>query len=555
MTKSIQVDFSFDRLVQTAEKLIDAHNYLGALKILNKNSSINEDFGYAHLLYAQIFDDIGLYERSINEWFKFLAHSDYIDDDDLTDAYEGLAVGYMNIGNEQFSAYYYNKLLKISADIDEGMRMDIMQSFLSTEENTLKFVYPPEIADCSDIISNGIECMKEGDFKKAIDEFDKIDRKNKSYVIARNYIAMSYIIDDNPQKAEEECLEILKIKPDDVHALTTLVAVKTEQKKYDESKALAERLLKLEIEAPDDIFKIATVCCENAMHEEAFNLFVRLEEKMPYDSSVLYFKAISAFNCGKYDRCFSAFDKLLTINPGAVTAKYFQEAAHIAVRKGDTSPMSYFYRLPIAERESSVKILAAVGSLSTAQMKKAFSEVDISDCVRWCFDESEGTGNTELQFLGAICAVRGGLDGLVSDILLNAFIDDEIKIKMLTVLGERNENLTASVVICNVLKDVEFYRLKLGRARRKPFIEAYAQLTAHFALLDKELGKSFADCTEAVYNKLENEGKLAIVKNGNELSAVIMLYSKIKLPRLSKRNEICKYFGVDGDEIFNIYGV
>ena len=555
MIKEIQLDFSCDRLIQTAEKLIDAHNYWGALKILNKNSSINEDLGYAHLLYAQIFDDIGLYDRSINEWFRFLAHSDYIDDDDLSDAYEGLAVGYMNIGNEQFSAYYYNKLLKNSAEIDEGMRLDIMQSFLSNEENPLKFVYPPEIADCSDIISKGIECMKEGDFKKAIEEFDKIDSKNKSYITARNYIAMSYIIDDNTQEAERECLEILKIDPDDVHALTTLVAVKTEQKKYDESKELAERLLKLKISAPDDIFKVATVCCENGMHEEAFKLFSRLEEKMGYDCSVLYFKAISAFNCGKYESCFAAFDKILTINPNAITAKYFNEAAHIAVRKGDTTPMSYFYRLPVEERESSVKVLAAVSSLSSAHLKKAFSEVDITDCVRWCFDESEGTGNMELQFLGGMCAVKGGLDGLVSDILLNAFVDDEVKIKMLTALGERNEDLTASVVICNVLKEVEFYRLKLGRTKRKFFIEAYATLTAHFSLLDGGLGKSFAEFTEAVYKKLEDEDKLACVRNSNTMAAVIMLYSKIKLPRLSRRSEICKYFGVSSDEISILFGV
>ena len=555
MTKSIQVDFSFDRLVQTAEKLIDAHDYLGALKILNKNSELNEDLGYAHLLYAQIFDDIGLHERSINEWFKFLAYSEFIDEDDLSDAYEGLAVGYMNIGNEQFSAYYYNKLLKNSAEIDEDMRLDIMQSFLSNDENPLKFVYPPEIADCSEIISNGVDFMKSGDFKRAIEEFDKVDKRNKSYITARNYVAMSYIIDDKSEKAEEECLQILKLKPDDVHALTTLVAVKTEQKKHDESKALAERLLKLEINSPDDIFKIATVCCENGMHEEAFGLFTRLEEKLPFDSSMLYFKAVSAFNCGKYDKCFAAFDKLLTLNPNAVTAKYFKESAHIAVRNGDTKPLSYFYRLPVQERESSVKILAAVGSLTPAQLKKAFSEVDVTDCVRWCFDESEGIGNTELQFLGAVCAVRGGLDGLVSDILLDAFVDDEIKIKTLTLLGERNEELSTSVVICNVLKDIDFYHLKLGRTRRKPFIEAYAQLTAHFALLDSQLGKTFADCTETVYNKLAAEGKLSVVKNSSELAAVIMLFSKVKLPRLSKRNEICKYFGVDGNEIFDIYGV
>ncbi len=555
MSKSVRLDFSFERLIQTAEKLIEAHDYMGALKILNKNAEMNEDLGYAHLLYAQIFDDLGLYERSINEWFKFLAYSDYKSDEDLSDAYEGLAVGYMNVGNERFSAYYYNKLLGSSSDIGAEMRFDIMESFLSREENPLKFVYPPEIADYSDNISKGISLMKTGDYGKAVKEFDKVDSRNKAYITARNYAAMSYIIDDKTEKAEEVCHEILKIKPDDVHALTTLVAVKTEQKKHDESKLLAEELLKLDIKSPDDIFKIATVCCENGMHEDAFNLLEKIEDKLPYDSSVLYFKAIAAFNCGKYDKCFSAFDRLLAVNPKAVTAKYFRECARIAVNNGDTAPMSYFYRLPPNERESSVKILAAIGSLSSAQVKKAFSEVDISDCVRWCFDESEGTGNTELQFLGAICAVKGGLDGIVSDILLDAFLDDDLKIKMLTELGRFNEDRKVSVVICNTLKEFAFRHLKLGRAKRKQFIGAYSYLVSHFALLDGKLSNKLALSAEKLYLKLAEEEKLALVANSNELACAIYLNSKVKLPRMNKRGEICKFFRVNGNVIFDLYGV
>lgn len=555
MIKNVRLDFSFDRLMTTAEKLIDAHDYVGALKILNKNTELNGDDHYAHLLYAQIFDDIGLYERSINEWFRFLANNEDVDEDDFAEAYEGLAVAFMNIGNERYSAYYYNKLLGSSLDIGAEMRYDIMESFLAREENPLKFVYPPEIADYSSTISNGISFMKDGKFDKAAEEFGKVDIRNKAYVTAQNYLAMSYIIDDKCERAEEVCQGILKLKPDDVHALTTLVAVKTEQKKHEESKLLAERLLKLDITSPDDIFKIATVCCENGMHEDAYNQLEKLDGKLPYDCSVLYFKAIAAFNCGKYDKCFAAFDRLLTVNPNAVTAKYFREAARIAVNNGDTTPMSYFYRLPQNERESSVKILAALGSLTPAQIKKAFSEIDISDCVRWCFDESEGTGNSELQFLGALCAVRGGLDGIVDEILLNAFLDDDLKIKMLTELGRRNEDRKVGVVICNDLKEFEFIHLNLGRTKRKLFIEAYSSLTAHFALIDGRLSKKFAASAQALYNRLENEGKLPFVANENELSVAILINSKAKLPRLNKRADICKHFRVDGDLIYDIYGV
>lgn len=555
MTKSVQVDFSTDRLLQTAEKLIDAHDYTGALKILNKNAELNDELGYAHLLYAQIFDDIGLYERSINEWFKFLAYGLDVKDEDLSEAYEGLAVAFLNVGNEQFSAYYYNKLLEISTDIGEDMRFDIMDSFLPREDNYLKFVYPPEIADYSDEVSKGIELMKVGEYGKAIKEFEKVEQRNKLYFSAQNFIAMCYIIDDKPDKAEQVCLDLLKIKPDDVRSLTTLVAVKTEQKKYEESKLIAEKLLSLKIDSAEDIFKTATVCCENGMHEQAYYLLERLDDKLPYDSSVLYFKAIAAFNCGKYDKCLSAFDRLLTINPNAVTAKYYREAAKIAIKKGDATPMSYFYRLPQKERESSIKILAALGSLTSAQIKRAFSEVDLSDCVRWCFDEHEGAGSTELQTLGGMCAVRCGLNGLIEEILLNAFISDDIKIRMLTEMGEANEEKEIKVVICNTVKNFTFRKLHLGRTNRKVFIKAYSTLTAHFALINEDFSEIFAYTAEKLYDKLLSEDKLKSVKDKNELAAAILIDADLRLPRMRKRADILKYFSADGKRITEIYGV
>lgn len=554
MKKNVELDFSPDRLFRTAEKLIDARDYIGALKILNKNCDMNGEDGYAHLLYAQIFDDMGIYERCINEWFKFLAGQCYVDDEDINDAYEGLAVAYMNIGNEQFSAYYYNCLLKNSDDIGEEARSEIMQSFLSREPNPLKFVYPPEIADCSDVISDGVDYMKSGEYDKAVEQFKKVDKKNKSYVTARNYMAMSYIISDRADKAEKVCRDVLAVKPDDVHALTTLVAVKTEQKDFEASKQLAKQLLTLDVEAPDDLFKIATVCCENGLHAEAYERLCKLEEKIPYDTSVEYFKAISAFNSGNYDACFASFDRLLTINPRAITAKYFYAKAREAVKKGDKTPLSYFYRLPQSERESSLKLLVAIGSLSAANTRKAFEAVDVSDYIYWCFDESEGNGNTELQYLSALCAVKGRLDGVVSDILLNAFVDDELKLKVLQELGLRNEDASFNAVICNVLKTVPFRKLNLGRLKKKAFVEAYSYLTAHFSLISPNFSQKFARAAEDVYTKLENENRLGEV-DAKELAPVILLCSKVKVPRLTKRSDVCRYFEVDGNKLSEKYGV
>ena len=296
MKKTIKIDLSSDRLIAVAADLVEEHNYISALKMLNKNAERNFNDEDSYMLYAEIFDDIGLYEKSVNSWFRYI---DCTLSGELSEAYEGLAVAYMNLGDEHFSAYYYNKLLLDTDEINDDERKEIISSFLSREPNPLKFVYPPKIADCSDIISDGVKHMKLGEYDKAIDEFDKIDEDNEAYLSARNYIAMCDIICDKCEEAEAECLAVLKKHPQNVQALTTLAAVKTEQKKSEESKQLARKLLTLGVTSNDDVYKIATVCCENKMHAEAYELFCKLEDELFYDSTVLYFKAVSAFNSGK----------------------------------------------------------------------------------------------------------------------------------------------------------------------------------------------------------------------------------------------------------------
>ncbi len=550
MKKTMKIDLSSDRLIAVAADLVEEHNYISALKMLNKNAERNFNDEDSYMLYAEIFDDIGLYEKSVNSWFRYI---DCTLSGELSEAYEGLAVAYMNLGDEHFSAYYYNKLLLDTDEINDDERKEIISSFLSREPNPLKFVYPPKIADCSDIISDGVKHMKLGEYDKAIDEFDKIDEDNEAYLSARNYIAMCDIICDKCEEAEAECLAVLKKHPQNVQALTTLAAVKTEQKKSEESKQLARKLLTLGVTSNDDVYKIATVCCENKMHAEAYELFCKLEDELFYDSTVLYFKAVSAFNSGKYEESFSAFDKLLTIYPESVTARYHYDKAREAAENGTELELSYFYRLPQEERESSLKMLAAFSKLSATQAKKLFSLVDISGCVLWCFDEHDGSGNTELKFLASLCAVKARLDGIVADILLNAFIEDSLKVQILTMIGERNETNWFGVVICNLYKRVYFRSIETGKLKRKNFITAYSRLTAHFAIINSDYGDKFAKTAEKLYKKLEKEDRLSDASDTDALTAAIYYKSNISEPKVARR-ELSKFFDTTDAKIFKILG-
>ncbi|MDE6441229.1 MAG: hypothetical protein K2L12_00565 [Clostridia bacterium] len=544
--KIVKIDLSSDRLICVASDLVDGHDYIGALKMLNKNARINGNDSDSYMLYAEIYDDLGLFEKSINNWYAYL---DFNKDDGLYEAFEGLAVSYMNLGLDQISAYYYGKLLAVTGEeLDAQTKREIMDSFLRREPSPLKFVYPPELADCSDIISDGIDKMRNGEYDGAIEEFDKVDENNGAYLSARNYIAMCNIIADKCEEAEAECLAVLKKYPDNVQALTTLAAVKTEQKKSKESADLARELLKLNVTSSDDIYKIATVCCENGLHEEAYTLFCKLDEELEYDPTIMFFKAVSAFNCGKIEQSFDAFDRLITVNPSAVVAKYYYELARKAKDNGEQLTLGYFYRLPKEKKEQNLKLLSAVDMLSESDFKKLCGAVDITECIKWCFDEYEGRDVEDLQFIAASCAIRAGLDELVRSMLLNAFLSERFKVRVLTLLCGRNVDDSFGIVVCHQFKRVSFRAISVGRKKRKNFVFAYARIAGHFSVLDNVNSDKFASTAEKVYYKLEQKGALDAVTDIPSLSAVLFHLSGVKEPKL-KKHELPVFFEANPKKI------
>ena len=58
MAKILNFDLSEERLLCMAEEMVDEHNYIAALKMLNKNAEINGDSDHSLMLYAEIFDDM-----------------------------------------------------------------------------------------------------------------------------------------------------------------------------------------------------------------------------------------------------------------------------------------------------------------------------------------------------------------------------------------------------------------------------------------------------------------------------------------------------------------
>lgn len=551
MAEIIKIDFSDFRLIKMAENMVDQHKYIDALKMLNKSMELNGSSDRARMLYAEIFDDMNLYEKCINGWFRYI---DETNDDDLSDCYEGIAAAFMNIGSENYSAYYYHLLLQETDEIDADTREQILNDFLGDDE-PLKFAYPPEIADRTEEIKSGINLMKEEKYDLAAETFAQVEERNPKYNTARNYIAMCKIISDKPDEAEAECIEILKRDKTNVQALTTLAAVQSEKGNREEALKLSYELLSLNLTDSDDLYKVATVCCENKLHAEAYNIFRKLTEgeELAYDLSVMFFKAVSAFNCGKTEESLKVFDEIETIYPEAATASYFASEVRRMLAENEISELGYFYRLPQELREQHFKILAAFLQLPKSKAEKLLEEIDVEKGIRWCFDEQDGKGE-ELKELAAQVAVKAGRDDIVREILLNAFVSDHVKIGTLSLLAERNVFDSFGIVICCIYKRVSTRALNIRVPKRKLFIRAYAKLVAHFSILDDINGIAFAMTAEKLYNKLEKEKRLDDVKNVNALAAAIYLKSKIIGAGISGRH-VYEFFEVTENQVNKILGI
>lgn len=556
MKKTDAIDLSPDRLISIAADSIEEHDYIKALKMLNKNAVLNGNDEDSYMLYAEAFDDMELYEKCVNGWFKYI---DYAGDAaDLAEAYEGLAVSFMNMRQENFAAYYYNKLLM---ETDEGLtpqnRQEIINSFLSVEKPSLRFAYPPSLADYSQEMERGLELMRSNDFDGAISEFGKVAEGNGQYLSARNYIAMCDIIADREEEAEEECNRILARDPENIHALTTLSAVKGQQKKREEARELAYRLLKINPEDCEDLYKIATVCCENGLHSEAYDLFCRMDadERFAYDCSFLFFKAVAAYNCGKIDKSIETFDTLLTVYPNAVTADYWY---YTVLREKKKKPekritLDYYYRMPRSECEANIALLTAFNHLSDANARRLLDEADITGAIHWCMDEGDTNTSEELKLLGAFSALKGGLDDTVRDILLDAFMPDNVKLELLSGLAQQNRDGVYGITLCNMYRRVTLMKIEIGRKKRKTFVQAYGLAVSRFAMLDESYPAKIAAAAEVLYEKLGEEGRLDDCRSVPDLAAAIIIFSGIKEDALSD-GQIYSFFGASDVKVKKILG-
>ena len=529
-----RIDFSRKRIANIADKYYNEGDYLSALRLAYKElKEYGLDFDVTARL-TDIYEAMGLHGSAINCWFRYL---DIAEDEDLPDVYEGLAVCYLAIGNEGQSAFYYNRLIDADETLPEETKLDIIDAFSKDKRDGFRFVYPPELADYSQELNIGAKALKDGNFRRAIVELSKVVKGAKEYVEAKETQAVAHLLAGETDEAERLCTELLRDNPDEIRLLATLAAVYIEQGRKEESFAIAKKLAALEQTDADDLYKVATICCENDLHAEAYEKFLQLEKKLPFDGRMLYFRAVAAFKCEKCAEAEKALDTLCSVYPDAEVAKYYLQALRayrenkgrgVTDAENPLPEIAYFYQLPSSVREERLNALLRVNSCAKDEAKMFGLLVLHDGYLHWCFDEMDGA-ERELQYLAILTANHIRADEFIRDVLLDFEVADVLKLELLRMLTERNEGMDVGLVLCNVYRRVYLQKIKIGKKGRKKFLQAYAKVFSKTILIQELAGNKLRSAAENLYRGLESNDAFDLFESIDDCACAIYLMSGLRV--------------------------
>lgn len=549
--KTVKIDFSRERLSSLADKYYNEGKYLSALRLAYKELELYGGDGELYARFSDIYEGMDLHSSAINYWFRFL---DEADEADLPDIYEGLAVNYLRQGNETQAAYYYNKLIDADDTLPEETKLDIVEAFSKDKRDKFRFVYPPKLADFSREVEAGSNALKTGNCKRAIELFSIVDKGSKDYAEAREMQAVAYLLDGDTDSAKRVCEELLEEIPDDTRILATLAAVYLEEGNAEKSKELALKLYTATQTNTDELYKVATVCCENGLHQQAYEKFCQMEGKVPFDGRMLYFKAVAAYKCGRIDEAEKTFDILCTVYPDAEVAKYYLQnlREYLSALETDENaekPIepTYFYLLPKEEREARCRTLVHI-SKSAKDEAQLFGLIAWHDgYFRWCFDEGDGSDH-DLQYLALATAAHVRADDFLREVLLDCEVLDILKVETLRMLLERNEDMEIGIVLCHIYRKLHLQKINVGRKKRKRFIEAYAQVASKFVVVSDLHGQKILTATEELYKELAKANALDLVDNADDCACAIFLRSGLKELR-GDVETVAKAFNANADKV------
>ena len=519
-----KLDMSDEFLLECVENRLQEGNFLGALTLLNKRNKMYAPSADAQAFAADIYEGMGLWQLAADAWFRFL---DTCNEADFGEGYEGLAVAFMNMGDDVHSAVYYHRAFVEDGQLSPEGVAEFNGLFRRAAAPRLRLI-SNDGAPEPELLAEGLSLLKEGELEKAREKFGEIPPASSDFPSAAGLSAMCTLMLGDEDGAQAECERLLASHPDNVQALTTYCAVLGARKDKDGARGVAKKLAALPAKGTDDLYRIATALCETGLDAEALEKLDILADRLPYDENILWFRAVAAYRTGRLDEAVSSLELLTTVYPRKAVADYYLERMR-RLREGEDKPfpMTYYYRVPEDEYETIASFLLAAASVDDRDVQRIAGLTQLDNFLRIAFDEMEGR-DEKLQSLAVRVAVRARADAFLREVLLDCTLGEFAKINILHELTMRNEEDSFGVVVCNVYKEFFTHKIEIGKKKAAAFMKAFADVYSKFALLGDENDGKICAAAEDVYASLEEADALDYSDERASLAAAIYREARLK---------------------------
>ena len=544
--KTQRLDLSDEFLLESADKRLQEGNYLGALTMLNKRNQMYAPSADAQALAADIYEAMELWPQAADAWFRLL---DPCNEAGFSEGYEGLAVAYMNMGNDLQSAIYYQR-----AYSDEGPTPQELAGMMEERSHVpeLRIVHSEGEPE-PELLNEGLEYLRSGMLDEAKKTFLQIPEESSDHPSAAGLAAMCTLMSGDEEGAERECAALIERYPDNVQTLTTYCAVQGARGDREGARQTALRLASLDVTATEDLYRVATALCETGLDEQAFEKLAVLKDRLPYDENVLFFYAVAAFRTQRTDEAVAALEVFTTVYPRRAVARYYLERMR-RFRDGeeDGFSMTYYYRVPEEEYRTIANFFLGILAMDEREARKLAQLPQLNEFLHIAFDEMEGRDD-KLQMLAIKVADMTRADAFLREILLDCKGSEYVKLSVLHELTARDEEDSFGTVICNIYKEFFTHKLEIGPKKHAAFLNAFADVYAKFALLGDENEGKICAAAEDIYDTLDEAGALSYCDERAALAAAIYREARIKNGERSL-DKIVEMFGANKymtEEILN----
>lgn len=555
--KIIKFKNTLDEISAYANRKCDEGDYSAALYALFYYTARRNFLPDVYAQMADIYAEMGLFDRAIEKWGEFLALSD---EDRYADGYNGLGANYFFKGDRERADYYFEKQFAYPG-AEDCVYNDVVDEFLENPEINRSaeddFRSRFKVAYSSDGKVRRDELIEEargynaaGNYPKAIERASEAAKDDRLKGDAFFQKAFAEFASNDASSAAGDMTIALESMGDkaDVKEFTLAALVYGAVSDEENKNRALDKLENVKADDEDGRSKHVAIFYEFGRNASADKLLKRYLDEFPYEYGLLFLKGAAAYNRGDYDAAERAFSEGYAYSESPILLYYKEEAFKAREGGAAIEKVGAAFSLPDSVVTERTTIIA---KLYRKEMKIA----DIgAPLAKKYFDWAISTGNESLQIaVGLTCMSSGEpFRKYLAKKLTLLTLDDDVKRKYLSMLSQRHYNFGVGVIFDGYYKRVVVDMPYFDERGLEIFSAAYAYAVGFCAMLFDCDFEKFYYKSQDLQRELISKRAIGKIKDPRVLACAMFLYSRAIVMRSGTKQLIYEFFGATKESVDEI---